>query len=105
MNRNFYYLMQGGVVTDNDLIKAFEITTGNRYEESVQSYTKWHEWITSTFVYKIENPDDSTVKDFVNNGHTVMAVILYRELHKCTLAEAKEYIDSLKEDEFIIDVI
>lgn len=48
---------------------------------------------------KIENLDDSAVKDFVSTGRIAMAVSLCREIHECTMSEAIKCIDSMREED------
>lgn len=42
--KNYYYLKDGEVVTDYDLVKAFKISNGKNYDTFVE-YMQWYERI------------------------------------------------------------
>ena len=93
-----YRMRDGSTIMKKDIEDAFHIVTGmrHRYDWESGTYTNDREYIKflnglfgkTIIEYFVPDIDDLIVK-----GERVRAIMVYRAEKKCSLVEAKEYID------------
>ena len=94
---NYYILSTGRIVRDSDMSTAFEITTGLRVNDNMGMFKRWKNRISTISVESVPKVDDNLVRACVKARQFATAAIAYREIHRCTLSEAKEKIDNMME--------
>jgi hypothetical protein len=91
----YYLLTSGRIVTESDLHTAYEICNGSVPGVHPGHYEKWvHE------IYGIVRSipkDEISVEQLLDGRCYVEAVKMYRDNHQCTLREAKDAVDKMKE--------
>lgn len=93
-----YRMYDGTVLTMEDIKKAFHVMTGMKYEYDwfTKSYTNEKEYINfldGLFGKTIQEYYVEDVDTLIMNGERLRAIAEYRAEQKCSLAEAKEYVD------------
>ena len=92
----YYLLTTGRIITERDLHTAYEICNGSVPGVHPGHYEKWiHE------IYGIVRSipkEEMDVEQLLEGGCYAEAVKMYRDDNKCTLREAKEAIDKMKEN-------
>ena len=89
----YYLLVTGRIVTERDLRTAYEICTG-----SVPGIHPGHyeEWIHSVHgIIRSIPKNEISVKQLLRGNCKVEAIKLYRDIHNCSLREAKEAVDKM----------
>ena len=72
---------------------AFEITEGKTASEYPNDYRDWlNGLIASGKLHSIDKLDDAVIEDMARSRRCV-AYMAYRDLHGCTLVEAKLHVD------------
>lgn len=92
----YYLLITGRIVTERDLRTAYEICIG-----SVPGIHPGHyeEWMHSVHgIIRSIPKNEISVAQLVKGHCKVEATLLYRELHNCTLREAKEAVDNIEKE-------
>ena len=92
----YYTLRNGNIVSEYDIHKAFEICTGETYHYDSSAYAKWLYSMLGKSIIKANTETEVDIEQFIKGNNTVAAVRLYREVHNCTLREAKDAIDTIK---------
>lgn len=90
----YYLLVTGRIVTERDLRTAYEICVG-----SVPGIHPGHyeEWIHSVHgIIRSIPKDEISVEQLLKGNCKVEAIKTYRDMHKCTLREAKEAVDKIE---------
>ena len=94
----FYKLKNGNIVTDYELAKAYEITTGTHLELGNSLHTYYlNRYIGYLYTVSLERelePSDENVKLIALVNRT-QAAIMYKSIHKCSAQEALDYIKSI----------
>ena len=86
----FYELATGRIVTETDLKLAYEIYTGQKADER-----SFRRWVNNCPTQRIPERE-ITVERLINGDAFVQAVRLYKEQHNCTLSEAKDACDKIR---------
>lgn len=95
--KTYYLLVTDRIIDDSDLKLAFEIANGCSAEKDPDLFGKWKSSILHFNVAQTyDNVTDKDIETFVNFGAPVLATMAYRDLHGCSLMEAKEHIDKLR---------
>ena len=93
----YYQLRNGNIVDEFALHKAFEIATGEVFHYSSTAYSKWLYSLLGNSIVKVMRETEIDMMQFIKGNYIIGAVRLYREMHGCTLREAKEAIDKMRE--------
>ena len=92
----YFELATGRIVTETELELAYEICTGGKANEYPPHFTDWVNlhclWLHAF------NEDEITVEQLIKGDAFVEACKLYRDQHKCTLAEAREVCMQIKKE-------
>lgn len=88
----YYKLKTGRIVTEADLKLAYEIYTGQKADESF-----FRRWVNNCPVRRIPE-SEITVEHLIEGDAFVRAVTLYREQHDCTLREARDICDKIRNE-------
>lgn len=91
----FYKLSNGDIIWSHYVSMAFQITTGIKHDKAPKLYS---EFLRGLSVSGRAVECHPTVQELITAGNTVHACALYREQTGCTLTEAKEHIDAMKEE-------
>lgn len=86
----FYELATGRIVTETDLKLAYEICNGQKADER-----SFRRWVNNCPTKRIPE-SEITVERLINGDAFVQAVRLYKEQHNCTLSEAKDACDKIR---------
>ena len=92
----YYLLVTGRIVTEHDLRTAYEICIG-----SVPGIHPGHyeEWKHSTHgIVRSIPKNEISIKQLLKGSCKVEAIKAYRDMHKCTLREAKEAVDNIEKE-------
>lgn len=94
----FYRLKNGNIVTDYELMKAYEISTGMHLEPGNTLHTDYlNRYIEYLYTVSLERelePSDENVK-LIAIANRAQAAIMYKDIHKCSVQEAMDYIKSI----------
>ena len=93
----YYTLKNGRVVSECDVQKAYEITTGKTYMYDNPECVRWLYSLCGNSIVRARKKEDMTIEDFLDNGLIIEAVRLYRVQNDCSLREAKDAIDLIRE--------
>lgn len=97
-----YFLHKNGnIIPVTDLINAIYLMTG---DEKINEWDPDLEFYIRTFfgnIVREMSPTEITVQNFLKHNEKVKAIRLYYHMHntefqKCTLTEAKDYVEQLK---------
>lgn len=98
MKRHWFRSMNGRIFDEISVRNACEITAGFSPDKFPEEYEKW---LTDTVLplgyIKEITPDDQTVHNAVLGGQRAVAMMMYRDIHQCTITEAKAVVDALDE--------
>lgn len=100
-NKKLYLGTDGKYYNEYELMNAYFLCTGrifgdeNQPANNIKMFECWVHDLIGLSIEKIVNADDVTYEDFLRHGQKLLAVKAYRERNQCSLAKAKEYIDSL----------
>lgn len=97
----YYQLNNGHIITAHDMHIAYEITTGEPVDtDSTESVQKYDAWLKSNGNIKrvIHDPNNLSIEDFIAGGCILEAVRRYREEHDCTLREARDAVNKMREN-------
>ena len=92
----YYLLTTGRIVTERDLHTAYEICNGSVPGTHPGHYEKWIHEIYG--IVRSMPKEEVSVEDLIDGKCEIEAIKMYRENHKCTLREAKDAIDKIKEE-------
>lgn len=92
----YYQLRNGNIVSEYEIHKAFEICTGETYHCDSAAYSKWLYSMLGKSIVCAMTEETVDIKQFLKGNNVVAAVRLYRDVHGCTLREAKDAIDTIK---------
>ena len=93
----YYQLRNGNIVDEYDVHKAFEICTGETYHYESIAYAKWLYSMLGNSIIKAMRETEVDIAQFIKGNNIIAAVRLYRDVHNCTLREAKDAIDKMRE--------
>ena len=88
----FYELATGRIVTETDLKLAYEIYTGQKANERL-----FRRWVNNCPVRRIPE-SEITVKHLIEGDAFVQAVKFYKEQYNCTLREARDACDKIRNE-------
>lgn len=97
-----YFLHKNGnIIPVTDLINAIYLMTGDK---KINEWDPDLEFYIRTFfgnIVREMSPTEITVQNFLKHGEKVKAIRLYYHMHntesqKCTLVEARDYVEQLR---------
>ena len=100
----YYQLRNGNIVSEYDVNKAFEICTGETYHYTSNAYSKWLYSMLGNSIVKAMRETEVDIAQFLKGNNIIAAVRLYRDTHGCSLREAKEAIDKMREEMLKMEV-
>ena len=90
----YFKLTTGRIVTVREVRTAYEIVYGGKPDENTPHY---NDWINSVYgIDKVILKSEITIEQLIKGDAFVEAVKLYKDQHKCTLAEAREVCTQIK---------
>ena len=95
MKGRYFLHKNGSIIPVTDLINAIYLMTG---DEKINEWDPDLEFYIRTFfgnIVREMSPTEITVPNFLKHGERVKAIKLYYHMHKCTLVEAKNYVDQV----------
>ena len=92
----YYTLRSGRIVDSYEVQKAFEICTGETYRYDSKAYSKWLYSMLGKSITKASHETEIDIEQFLKGNNVVAAIRLYRDIHGCTIREAKDAIDAIK---------
>ena len=94
----YYQLRNGKIVDEYDVHRAFEVCTGETYDYFSNAYSQWLYSMLGNSIVKAMRETEVDMMQFIKGNNIIPAVKLYRETHGCTLREAKDAIDKMREE-------
>lgn len=92
----YFELATGHIVPEEKIELAYEICTGGKANDNPRHFTDWVNMHCSW--NRIFNEDEITVEQLIKGDAFVDACKVYRDQHKCTLAEAREVCTQIKKE-------
>lgn len=101
MKVNLYYkLANGNWVSRYDIEMAFYISTGAKYTTGGKEFIRWLFPLLGESILAVKKADDSEfIAELLKSRQKIMAMKVYKDLHDCTLKEAREAIERMIENE------
>lgn len=96
----YYTLRNGKIVSEYDVQKAFEICTGETFHYDSKAYSNWLYSMLGKSITRAMNEKEIDIIQFIKGENILGAIRLYREIHNCTLREAKDAIDAMRANMF-----
>lgn len=98
-----YYKLANGFWVDRDDIKqAFYISTGRKYSTDSKEFVRWLFPLLGKSIVSVKRSDDpELITELLNCGQKVFAMKVYKDIHDCTLKEARDAIERMIADESI----
>ena len=95
--KNLYYKLANGNWVDRyDIETAFYISTGAKYTADSKKFICWLFPLLGESILAVKRGDDpKLISELLKSGQKVKAMKVYKDLHNCTLAEAKEVIERM----------
>ena len=92
--KNLYYKLANGNWVDRyDIETAFYISTGAKYSADSKKFICWLFPLLGESILAVKKGDDpALIAELLKSGQKVRAIKVYKDLHDCTLAEAREAI-------------
>lgn len=89
----YYLLVSGRIVTERDLRTAYEICKGCAPGVHPGHYEEWMHSIHG--IIRSIPRDEITIEQLLRGDCKVEAIKLYRDVHGCTLREARDAINKM----------
>ena len=97
---NLYYKLANGNWVDRyDIERAFYISTGAKYTTGSKEFVRWLFSLLGESVLAVKRADDPKLfAELLKSGQKVMAMKVYKDIHNCTLKEARDTIERMIEN-------
>ena len=94
---NLYYkLAKGNWVDRYDIETAFYISTGAKYTTDSKEFASWLFPLLGESILAVKKVDDpELIEELLKSRQKIRAIKVYKDIHNCTLAEAKEAIERM----------
>lgn len=90
----YFLLATGRIVTERDIMRAYEIVYGDEAKYNVAHY---NDWVNSLYgIERVVTTSEMTVRDLIKGDAFVEACKLYMKKYNCTLAEARQAVSEIK---------
>ena len=95
--KNLYYKLANGNWVDRyDIETAFYISTGAKCTTDSKKFVCWLFLLLGASIFAVKKGDDpELIAELLKSGQKVRAIKVYKDLHDCTLGEAREAIERL----------
>ena len=95
--KNLYYKLANGNWVDRyDIETAFYISTGAKYIADSKKFICWLFPLLGESILAVKKGDDpELITELLKSGQKVRSMKVYRDLHDCTLAEAREAVEGM----------
>ena len=95
--KNLYYKLANGNWVDRyDIETAFYISTGAKYIADSKKFICWLFPLLGESILAVKKGDDpELITELLKSGQKIRAIKVYRDLHDCTLAEAREAVKGM----------
>lgn len=87
----WYFNKFGKLISSDEVERAFRIVTGKMKYNNEREYISFLNSIWGKYIISVA--ENVTVKKLLDLDMKIQAIKQYRDENKCTLVEAKEYID------------
>ena len=101
MKMNLYYKLANGNWVDRyDIEMAFYISTGAKYATDGKKFVYWLFPLLGESILAVKKADDpELIAELSKSGQKIRAMKVYKDLHNCTLTEAREAIERMIKNE------
>ena len=90
----YFLLATGRIVTERDIMRAYEIVYG---EEAKGDLAHYNDWVNSLYgIEEVIPASKMSIRDLIKGDAFVEAVKLYSKTYNCTLAEARQAVSEIK---------
>ena len=86
-----YFETKTRILDSYDIQKIAEAMTGYQLKDTDEAIRTFANTCPG-IIREIKNP---TVEDFLNKKETVKAIVLYRDIHGCTIVEARNAVNAM----------
>ena len=95
--KNLYYKLANGNWVDRyDIETAFYISTGAKYTADSKEFVRWLFPLLGESILAVKKGDDpKLIEELLKSRQKIKAIKVYKDLHNCTLAEAKEAVEGM----------
>lgn len=92
--KNLYYKLANGNWVDRyDIETAFYISTGAKCTTDSKEFVRWLFPLLGESILAVKRGDDpELITELLKSRQKIRAIKVYRGLHDCTLAEAREAV-------------
>lgn len=90
----YFLLATGRIVTERDIMRAYEIVYGDEAKEDTVHYNGWVNSLRG--IKKVIPTSEMSIQDLIKGDAFVEAVKLYSKTYNCTLAEARQAVSEIK---------
>ena len=90
----YFELATGRIVPESKIELAYEVCNGEKADDNPVPYRRW----SAQLPIKRIPESKITVKQLIKGDAFVDACMLYRNQHKCTLAEAREVCEQIRKE-------
>ena len=96
MEQLYYKMTNGNWISRYDVEMAFYISSGAKYTVNGEEFIRWLFPLLGESILAVKKADDpELITELLKSGQKVRAIKVYKDLHDCTLAEAKEAIERM----------
>ena len=96
MTKELYFAtIDNNIVFSADIIKAHYLQTGEKIDRNDVDKIRFVAASMAGLKRELKRPSPVFL---VKHGHTLAAVRVYRDIHECSLSEAKHIIDKMVEE-------
>ena len=94
---NLYYKLANGNWVDRyDIETAFYINTRAQYADDSKKFVRWLFPVLGESIIAVKKADDpELITELLKSRQKVSAMKVYRDIHDCTLTEAREAIERM----------
>ena len=95
--KNLYYKLANGNWVDRyDIETAFYISTGAKYTANSKEFVRWLFPLLGESILAVKKGDDpELITELLKSRQKIRSIKVYKDLHDCTLAEAREAIERM----------
>lgn len=96
----YYKLANGNWVDRYDIEMAFYISTGAKYATDGKKFVRWLFPLLGESIIAVKKADDpKLIEELLKSRQKIMAMKVYKDIHDCTLKEAREAIERMIKNE------
>ena len=98
---NLYYKLANGNWVDRYEIEiAFYISTGAKYATDGKKFVRWLFPLLGKSILAVKKADDpELIAELLKSRQKIRAMKVYKDIHNCTLKEARDAIERMIENE------